>query len=140
MRQKEIVVSVVVGSENDWKVMDKCIEVLEENKIPYEKVVRSAHRNPDKTIEYAKKLEKRGIKIVIAGAGMAAHLPAVIASNTKIPVIGVPIPSGYLQGVDSLLSIVQMPSGVPVATMAIGEGGAKNAGIFAGKILKLIEK
>jgi phosphoribosylaminoimidazole carboxylase PurE protein len=130
-------VGVVMGSKSDSDVMRECEKVLDEYKVPYETVVTSAHRNPDKTREYASSARKRGLKVIIAGAGHAAHLPGFIASHTDLPVIGVPIPSSALSGLDSLLSMVQMPSGVPVATMALGKSGAKNAAIFALQVLSL---
>jgi len=114
--------------------------ILKQFKIPYEMTVSSAHRNPEKTKKLAQNAEKRGVKVIIAGAGMAAHLPGVIASYTNLPVIGVPLSASSLSGLDSLLSIVQMPSGVPVATMAVGEAGAKNAAILAIQILALSDK
>ncbi len=133
-------VLIVMGSKKDQEVMLKGAEILEKFKIPYQMEISSAHRNPDKTKKLAQSAEKKGIKVVIAGAGMAAHLPGVIASLTNLPVIGVPLNASPLSGVDSLFSIVQMPSGIPVATMAIGEAGAKNAAIFAAEILALSDK
>jgi 5-(carboxyamino)imidazole ribonucleotide mutase len=133
-----IKVSVVMGSESDRGVMEKCTDVLQEHGINYELNVISAHRNPESVRDYALNLEKRGVKVVIAGAGLSAALPGVVASQTSLPVIGVPIDSGALKGVDALYSIVQMPPGVPVGCMGIG--GAKNAALFAIRILKLIQK
>lgn len=133
----QIQVSVVMGSESDLPVMKKCLEILDDFAVVYEMKVLSAHRMPDATSGYAKNIEKRGIKVVVAGAGGAAHLPGTIAAHTIIPVIGVPLASSNLQGLDALYSIVQMPAGVPVACMAIGAAGAKNAAILAVKILSL---
>jgi len=126
-----------MGSKKDQEVMQKAAEILEEFKIPYQMEVSSAHRNPERTKRLARDAEKKGVKVIIAGAGMAAHLPGVIASYTNLPVIGVPLNASALSGLDSLFSIVQMPSGIPVATMAVGEAGAKNAAIFAAQILAL---
>jgi len=130
-------VGVVMGSISDRDVMEDCIATLKELEIPFEVKVTSAHRTPDQTHEYAEKASERGIEVIIAGAGWAAHLAGVIASYTLLPVIGVPIDSSPLKGIDSLLSIVQMPPGVPVATVAIGKGGAKNAAVLAAQILAL---
>lgn len=128
-------VSVIMGSASDWEVMSPACATLEEFGIPYEKRVLSAHRNPGPLAEYVESAEGRGIEIIIAGAGGAAHLPGVIAALTTIPVIGIPVKSKALNGLDSLLSIVQMPSGIPVATMAID--GARNAALYAVAILAL---
>ncbi len=128
-------VSVLMGSAVDYEIMKGAVEVLERFEVPYEEKILSAHRSPRALFEYAEGLEERGIKVVIAGAGKAAHLPGVVASLTKVPVIGVPIPTKDLGGLDSLLSIVQMPTGVPVACVAIGN--AKNAAILACQILSL---
>jgi len=128
-------VGIIMGSDSDLPVMQAAADVLKEFSIPYEISTVSAHRTPDKMVEYAKTAQKRGLKVIIAGAGGAAHLPGMTASMTTLPVIGVPIKSKTLDGIDSLLSIMQMPSGVPVATMAIN--GAKNAALFAIKILNL---
>ena len=133
----EIQVSVVMGSESDRPVMKDCLETLDEFAIPYEVKVLSAHRMPEATASYARDLRQRGIKVVIAGAGGAAHLPGVIAAHTILPVIGIPLASSSLQGIDALYSIVQMPRGVPVASMGIGSTGAKNAAILAAEILSL---
>jgi phosphoribosylaminoimidazole carboxylase PurE protein len=133
-------VLIVMGSKKDQEVMCRAAEMLEKFMIPYQMEVSSAHRNPDKTKKLAQNAERKGIKVIIAGAGMAAHLPGVIASFTRLPVIGVPLNASPLSGVDSLFSMVQMPSGIPVATMAIGEAGAKNAGILAAEILGLSDK
>ena len=131
-------VSIIMGSQSDMPVMEKAKAYLEEHNIPFEVNVMSAHRNPEGVAEYAKAAKERGVKVIIAGAGMAAALPGVIAAYTSLPVIGIPIKSGALQGIDALLAIVQMPPGVPVATMAID--GAKNAAVFAHKILQLCEE
>ena len=133
-------VGIVMGSKSDWPTMKMAAEVLEDFQIPHERRVVSAHRTPQWMAEYAETAERRGIRLIIAGAGGAAHLPGMIASQTALPVIGVPVQSRALSGLDSLLSIVQMPGGVPVATMAIGEAGAKNAGLFAARVLALHDK
>jgi 5-(carboxyamino)imidazole ribonucleotide mutase len=125
------VIGVVMGSNSDWPVMQKAVEQLEAFGISYEAKVVSAHRTPDLLTEYAVTAKDRGISCIIAGAGGAAHLPGMLAANTILPVLGVPVPSRYLKGQDSLLSIVQMPKGIPVATFAIGEAGAANAALFA---------
>jgi 5-(carboxyamino)imidazole ribonucleotide mutase len=132
-------VGVIMGSRNDWEYMAAATEVLDELQIPYELRVLSAHRTPEQTLEYAAAAGGRGLKAIIAGAGGAAHLAGVIAAKTILPVIGVPMPATALNGLDSLLSIVQMPKGVPVATMAIGKAGAANAGLFAAAIIALID-
>ena len=124
-------VGVVMGSNSDWDVMQHACEVLKEFGVSFEAKVVSAHRTPDEMFSYAEEARERGLRVIIAGAGGAAHLPGMLASKTVIPVLGVPVPSRYLRGEDSLLSIVQMPKGVPVATFAIGEAGAANAGLFA---------
>jgi 5-(carboxyamino)imidazole ribonucleotide mutase len=124
-------VGVVMGSDSDWDVMQHACEVLKEFDVAFEARVVSAHRMPDEMFAYAESARERGLRAIVAGAGGAAHLPGMLASKTVIPVLGVPIPSRYLQGNDSLLSIVQMPRGVPVATFAIGEAGAANAALFA---------
>lgn len=128
-------VAIVIASDSDLPVMEQAAETLEKFAIPYEMILTSAHRSPQRTREYVKEAETKGIEVIIAGAGGAAHLPGVIAAETILPIIGVPIESTALHGMDSLLSIVQMPGGVPVATMAIGQAGAKNAGILAAQIL-----
>lgn len=128
-------VGVIMGSISDWETMEHTCKVLEELEIPYEKEVISAHRTPDDMFEYAKNARKRGLKVIIAGAGGAAHLPGMVASQTNLPVIGVPVQTRALNGLDSLLSIVQMPGGVPTATVAIGKAGATNAGILAAQII-----
>jgi phosphoribosylaminoimidazole carboxylase PurE protein len=130
-------VSIVMGSDSDLDIMREAAKSLEEFGIGYEIDVTSAHRSPDRTAEYAKKAADRGIRVIIAGAGGAAHLAGVIAAHTVLPVIGVPIPSTSLNGMDSLLATVQMPAGIPVATVAIGKPGATNAGILAAQILGL---
>jgi 5-(carboxyamino)imidazole ribonucleotide mutase len=124
-------IGVVMGSNSDWDTMQHACEVLKEFGVPFEAKVLSAHRMPDEMFAYADAARARGLRAIIAGAGGAAHLPGMLASKTVIPVLGVPVPSKYLRGEDSLLSIVQMPKGVPVATFAIGEAGAANAGLFA---------
>lgn len=128
-----------MGSTSDWDTMKKACDVLDELEIAYEKKVVSAHRTPDLMFQYAEQARERGLKIIIAGAGGAAHLPGMIAAKTTLPVIGVPIKSKALNGMDSLLSIVQMPGGVPVATVAIGESGAVNAGLLAAQILSITD-
>ncbi len=130
-------VSIVMGSDSDLEIMNDAARSLEDFGIPYEIDVTSAHRSPARTAEFARTAAGRGIKVIIAGAGGAAHLAGVIAAETTIPVIGVPIPSTSLQGMDSLLSIVQMPAGIPVATVAVGKPGATNAGILAAQIIGL---
>lgn len=130
-------VGVIMGSRNDWETMKHASEVLDQLGIPNERLVISAHRTPARMFAYAQTAADRGLKVIIAGAGGAAHLPGMVASESSLPVIGVPIQSRALQGLDSLLSIVQMPGGIPVATMSIGDAGAKNAGIMAARILSL---
>jgi 5-(carboxyamino)imidazole ribonucleotide mutase len=130
-------VAIVMGSHSDKEVMDECANALRELAIPYEVTVSSAHRSPEATRDYAIRARERGIEVIIAGAGWAAHLAGVLASHTVLPIIGVPIDSSPLRGMDALLSTVQMPPGVPVATMAIGRGGAVNAAVFAAQILAL---
>jgi 5-(carboxyamino)imidazole ribonucleotide mutase len=129
------VVGVVMGSSSDWDVMQHAVLILRQFDIAYEAQVLSAHRMPDQMFEYAKSAQQRGLRAIVAGAGGAAHLPGMLASQTSVPVLGVPVPSKYLRGEDSLLSIVQMPKGVPVATFAIGEAGAANAALFAVAVL-----
>jgi 5-(carboxyamino)imidazole ribonucleotide mutase len=128
-------VGVVMGSQSDWDVMQHAVRVLVDFGVPHEKRVVSAHRTPDTMFEYAETARGRGLACIIAGAGGAAHLPGMIASKTTLPVLGVPVPSRHLAGQDSLYSIVQMPKGIPVATFAIGEAGAANAGLFAVSLL-----
>ena len=130
-------VALIMGSQNDWETMKASEEILLSLKIPYITKVISAHRTPERMTRFANEAAEKGLQIIIAGAGGAAHLPGMVASHTNIPVIGVPIQSSALQGIDSLLSIVQMPGGVPVATMSIGKAGAINAAIYAAKILGL---
>ncbi|MCF8507766.1 MAG: 5-(carboxyamino)imidazole ribonucleotide mutase [Hyphomonadaceae bacterium] len=124
-----------MGSRSDWPTLSKAAEILAELGVPYETKVVSAHRTPDRLVAYAKTARERGLRIIIAGAGGAAHLPGMVASMTSLPVLGVPVKSSALSGLDSLLSIVQMPKGIPVGTLAIGEAGAANAGILAASML-----
>jgi 5-(carboxyamino)imidazole ribonucleotide mutase len=131
-------VAVVMGSDSDWSVMSDAAQALKDFGIEYEVEVLSAHRTPERMIDWGKAAASRGIKVIIAGAGGAAHLPGMLASVTTLPVVGVPVPLGKLDGMDSLLSIVQMPAGIPVATVSIG--GAKNAGILAARILSTADK
>ena len=138
--ETSIPVSVVMGSQSDWRTMQAACDLLEKLDVSFEKKIVSAHRTPDRLYEYANSLRKRKIKVVIAGAGGAAHLPGMIASKTDIPVIGVPMNATDLRGVDSLYSIVQMPKGYPVATMAIGAPGAFNAAVFAIQVLAVADK
>jgi len=137
---KKPLISIIMGSKSDWPTMEHAALMLDEFKVQYEVKVVSAHRTPKRMNEFALKAEKRGIKIIIAGAGGAAHLPGMTASQTKIPVLGVPIKSKQLDGIDSLLSIVQMPKGIPVGTLAIGEAGAANAALLSVSILALNDK
>ncbi len=130
-------VGIIMGSLSDWPTMKRAADVLDELQVPYEAKVVSAHRTPDRLYEYAKTAKSRGLKVIVAGAGGAAHLPGMAASMTTLPVLGVPVVSKALAGQDSLLSIVQMPAGVPVGTLAIGEAGAHNAGLLAAQILAL---
>ena len=130
-------ISIIMGSQSDWSVMIEASSLLEELGIAHETKIISAHRTPDRMAEFAKSASSNGIKVIIAGAGGAAHLPGMVASYTHIPVLGVPVKTKALNGIDSLLSIVQMPAGVPVATFAIGNAGAKNAALFAAGILSL---
>ena len=130
-------VGVIMGSVSDWETMRHATEALDGLEVPYEKRVVSAHRTPDLLFEYASTAAERGLKVLIAGAGGAAHLPGMAASKTLLPVLGVPVRSRMLAGVDSLLSIAQMPGGIPVATLAIGDAGARNAGLLAAQILAL---
>ncbi|WP_018758436.1 5-(carboxyamino)imidazole ribonucleotide mutase [Paenibacillus terrigena] len=128
-------VGVIMGSQSDWETMKHACDVLDELGIAYEKKVVSAHRTPDLMFQYAESAVERGLKVIIAGAGGAAHLPGMVAAKTILPVIGVPVKSSTLNGLDSLLSIVQMPGGIPVATVAIGNAGATNAGLLAAQII-----
>ena len=134
-KNKNILVSIIMGSKSDWPTMKLASELLAEFGIEHETKIVSAHRTPDLLFDFAKSAEGRGIEVIIAGAGGAAHLPGMCASQTVLPVLGVPIESKVLKGIDSLLSIVQMPAGIPVGTLAIGEAGAKNAALFAVSIL-----
>jgi len=131
------IVSVVMGSDSDLPVMEEATKILEQFNIPYELFLTSAHRSPARTTTFAKNAQQRGIKVIIVGAGAAAHLAGVIASETLLPVIGVPIDATSLQGLDALLATVQMPGGIPVATMAIGKAGARNAALFSIRILSV---
>ncbi|WP_442915532.1 5-(carboxyamino)imidazole ribonucleotide mutase [Mangrovibacillus sp. Mu-81] len=133
-------IAVIMGSTSDWETMKHACDILDELGVSYEKRVVSAHRTPDYMFEYAESARDRGIKVIIAGAGGAAHLPGMVAAKTTLPVIGVPVQSKALNGMDSLLSIVQMPGGVPVATVAIGKAGATNAGLLASQILSIDDK
>ena len=132
---KNPIVGIVMGSDSDWPIMKLASEVLDEFNIMHESKIVSAHRTPDMMYEYAETAKNKGIKCIIAGAGGAAHLPGMLAAKTDLPILGVPIPTKHLEGNDSLLSIVQMPKGIPVATFAIGEAGAANAALFAVSIL-----
>lgn len=136
-KQSAPLVGVIMGSQSDWKTMRHATEALQALGVPFEAKVVSAHRTPQRMVSYATKAAERGIKVIIAGAGGAAHLPGMVASLTTLPVLGVPVESRTLKGMDSLLSIVQMPGGIPVATLAIGRAGAKNAGLLAASILAL---
>jgi 5-(carboxyamino)imidazole ribonucleotide mutase len=131
------IVAVIMGSKSDWETMKHTCEILDRLEVHYEKKVVSAHRTPDLMFEFAENARIRGIKVIIAGAGGAAHLPGMVAAKTTLPVIGVPVQSKALNGMDSLLSIVQMPAGVPVATVAIGKAGATNAGLLAAQIVSI---
>jgi 5-(carboxyamino)imidazole ribonucleotide mutase len=137
MSNSSPLVGVIMGSRSDYQVMEAAIEILRELQVPHEKRIVSAHRTPDWMFEYASTAEKRGLQVIIAAAGGAAHLPGMVASKTLLPVLGVPIPATMLNGVDSLLSIVQMPKGVPVGTLAIGQPGAANAALLAASICAL---
>ena len=132
-------IGVIMGSSSDWETMKHTCDILDELHIPYEKKVVSAHRTPDLMFEYAESARERGLQVIVAGAGGAAHLPGMVAAKTTLPVIGVPIQSKALNGMDSLLSIVQMPGGVPVATVAIGKAGATNAGLLAAQMLAMTD-
>jgi len=137
MNNENPLVGVVMGSNSDWEVMKNACQQLEDFGVPYEAKVVSAHRTPDLLYQYAEQARKRGLKCIIAGAGGAAHLPGMLAAKTTLPILGVPVNSRYLKGMDSLLSIVQMPKGIPVATFAIGEAGAANAGLYAASLLSI---
>lgn len=132
---KNPVVGIIMGSQSDWETMCKAHDILHDLHVPHEVKIVSAHRTPDRMIEYAKTAKSRGLKVIIAGAGGAAHLPGMVAAMTPLPVLGVPVKSKALKGMDSLLSIVQMPGGVPVGTLAIGIPGAINAGLLAASII-----
>ncbi|MCK3656966.1 5-(carboxyamino)imidazole ribonucleotide mutase [Pasteurellaceae bacterium Macca] len=132
-------VAVVMGSKSDWETMSQAVEILEQFAIPHHVEVVSAHRTPDKLFEFAETAQAKGYKVIIAGAGGAAHLPGMIAAKTLVPVLGVPVKSSMLSGVDSLYSIVQMPKGIPVGTLAIGPAGAANAGLLAAQILSAFD-
>ena len=137
---KNPIVGIVMGSDSDWPIMKLASEVLDEFNIMHESKIVSAHRTPDMMYEYAETAKNKGIKCIIAGAGGAAHLPGMLAAKTDLPILGVPIPTKHLEGNDSLLSIVQMPKGIPVATFAIGEAGAANAALFAVSMLAGTDK
>ena len=140
MAKNKPLVAIIMGSDSDWPIMKNVAEVLDDFNISYEAQVVSAHRTPDLMFKFAENAEKNGFQIIIAGAGGAAHLPGMVASKTTLPVLGVPVPSKHLEGHDSLLSIVQMPKGIPVATFAIGESGSYNAGLFAVSLISLNNK
>lgn len=137
MSDKMVVVGVIMGSQSDWVTMKHATDILEALGVPYETKIISAHRTPDRLFDYAKNAKSRGLQVIIAGAGGAAHLPGMAAAMTPLPVFGVPVESKALSGMDSLLSIAQMPGGVPVGTLAIGKAGAKNAGLIAASIIAL---
>ena len=139
MSQSHILVGIIMGSQSDWPTMKRAAQILDELGVPYEARIVSAHRTPERLYTYAKAAEGRGLKVIIAGAGGAAHLPGMTASMTTLPVLGVPVATKALGGKDSLYSIVQMPAGVPVGTLAIGEAGAANAGLLAAQILALAD-
>ncbi|MDR3499605.1 MAG: 5-(carboxyamino)imidazole ribonucleotide mutase [Parvibaculum sp.] len=136
----QALVGIIMGSQSDWRTMKHAADVLDELRVPYEARIVSAHRTPQRLVEYATTARKRGLKVIVAGAGGAAHLPGMAASMTALPVFGVPIQSKTMNGQDSLLSIVQMPGGIPVGTLAIGEAGAKNAGLLAAAVLALADE
>ena len=137
---KNPIIGIVMGSDSDWPIMRLATEILDQFNIAYESKIVSAHRTPDDMYVYAENAKERGVKCIIAGAGGAAHLPGMLASKTELPILGVPIPTKHLDGNDSLLSIVQMPKGVPVATFAIGEAGASNSALFAISMLSIEDK
>lgn len=137
MNENTPIVGIIMGSQSDWHIMKNAVTILEELGVEIETRIVSAHRTPDRLYEYAKSARKRGLKVIVAGAGGAAHLPGMAASMTTLPVLGVPIESKALKGMDSLLSIAQMPGGVPVGTLAIGSAGATNAGLLAASIVSL---
>ena len=136
----EALVGIIMGSQSDWPTMKHAADILETLDVPYEARIVSAHRTPERMVDYAKTARERGLKVIIAGAGGAAHLPGMTASLTPLPVFGVPVQSKALSGQDSLLSIVQMPGGIPVGTLAIGDAGAKNAGLLAAAVLALSDE
>jgi 5-(carboxyamino)imidazole ribonucleotide mutase len=140
MSKKKPLVAIIMGSDSDWPIMKHAAEVLDDFNISYEAQVVSAHRTPNLMFKFAEEAEKKGFQVIIAGAGGAAHLPGMVASKTTLPVLGVPVPSKHLEGHDSLLSIVQMPKGIPVATFAIGEAGSYNAGLFAVSLISVNDK
>jgi len=140
MANQQPLVGVIMGSQSDWETMRNATETLEKLGVPYEARIVSAHRTPDRLVEYAKTAKERGLKIIIAGAGGAAHLPGMTAAMTPLPVFGVPVESRALKGKDSLLSIAQMPGGVPVGTLAIGKAGAINAALLAGSVIALMDE
>ena len=140
MSEETSTVGVIMGSQSDWATMRHAVEILEKLGVSYEQKIVSAHRTPDRLYEYARAAESRGLKVIIAGAGGSAHLPGMVASLTTVPVFGVPIESQSLKGLDSLMSIVQMPGGIPVGTMAIGKAGAINAALLAGAVISLFDE
>ena len=140
MSEETSTVGVIMGSQSDWATMRHAVEILEKLGVSYEQKIVSAHRTPDRLYEYARAAESRGLKVIIAGAGGSAHLPGMVASLTTLPVFGVPIESQSLKGLDSLMSIVQMPGGIPVGTMAIGKAGAINAALLAGAVISLFDE
>ncbi len=137
MQAARPVVGIIMGSQSDWATMRHAADILEQLGVPHERRIVSAHRTPDRMVAYAKTAQERGLQVIVAGAGGAAHLPGMVAALTILPVLGVPVESKALSGLDSLLSIVQMPGGVPVGTLAIGPAGAKNAGLLAAAIVAL---
>ena len=139
MSDQRPVIGIIMGSQSDWETMKNAADVLDALNVAYETKIVSAHRTPDRLYDYAKTAKSRGLKVIIAGAGGAAHLPGMAAAMTPLPVLGVPVQSRTLKGLDSLLSIVQMPGGVPVGTLAIGSAGAKNAGLMAAEIMALMD-
>jgi 5-(carboxyamino)imidazole ribonucleotide mutase len=140
MADEAPLVGIIMGSRSDWETMRHAAETLEALQIPHERRIVSAHRTPERLYEYARSAAPRGLKVIIAGAGGAAHLPGMTASMTRLPVLGVPVESNALSGLDSLLSIVQMPAGVPVGTLAVGKAGAANAGLLAAAILAVTDE
>ncbi len=137
MSKKVPVVGILMGSDSDYDIMVEAAKILKQLEVPFEMIVSSAHRTPERTVEYVRAVHDRGVKVLIAGAGAAAHLAGVVAAETTLPVIAVPIDATSMRGLDALLAMVQMPAGIPVATMAIGSAGARNAGIFAARILAI---